>query len=230
MVDKNQLMNMRRGCGLTQEEVAKSLGLSRPSYIDIEKNKKALTIPQVKILASLFKASFEYLVLMLANPPLSESDKDKFKQVVLNCIKFGGSDRDGCITKTKLAKIVYLAEFKWFYEELKPLTKAKYLKFKHGPLADIYLAVVDELVEEGLVQMQTKNQAILIALIKSDPPNDLLEKSELKTIKLVAKKWQPANTEQIVEFTHKQLPWLVCKDNDVIPRSLIVQEDSKNIC
>lgn len=43
---------------------------------------------------------------------------EKYKQMILACIRNAGSKKDGRITKTKLAKLVYLADFAWFYNHL----------------------------------------------------------------------------------------------------------------
>ncbi len=48
-------------------------------------------------------------------------------------------------------------------------------------------------------------------------------------IKDIAKKWKNKNTKEIVDFTHKQLPWMVSYDREVIPYNLITQEDLENV-
>jgi hypothetical protein len=56
-----------------------------------------------------------------------EYDIEQYKAILTQCIKFG-SDKDGKITKTKLAKLAYLIDFGWFYENLELLTGLSYRK------------------------------------------------------------------------------------------------------
>ena len=222
------IYKLRKQQGLSQGQVAKDLGISRPSYVNLEKGKKELTLSQLETLATLFKVSPQELQFGIA---VSENEAltSKFKQLILNCIKFGGDKTDGKITKTKLAKLVYLAEFKWFYDNLKPLTGVAYKKLPQGPVADLYFRAVDELFSDGLLEIEQKGTAFMISLTESNVSDNLLKTEEMRVIKLVSKKWRNKNTEDIVNFTHQQLPWNICRRNEVIPIALITQEEPENV-
>ncbi|MFH1352969.1 MAG: helix-turn-helix transcriptional regulator, partial [bacterium] len=45
--------------GLTQEYMASELGISRPTYIQIERGERELTITEAKVLAAVFGIPFE---------------------------------------------------------------------------------------------------------------------------------------------------------------------------
>ena len=51
----NNIAKIRVENGYTQEKVAKSLGVSRPTYINIESGKKELTLSQAEILSTIFR-------------------------------------------------------------------------------------------------------------------------------------------------------------------------------
>ena len=53
--------------------------------------------------------------------------KEKLKQLILNCVKYG-ADKDGKITEKKLKALVYLCDFSSYYFFLKPITGIKYRK------------------------------------------------------------------------------------------------------
>ena len=218
---------LRNKRGLSQDDIAKSLGISRPSYINIERGKKELTLSQLKILANLLRVAPEELQFEMAMIT-SNISISKLKQIILNCVKFGGAKSDNKITKTKLAKLVYLSEFKWFYDNLKPLTGLAYKKLKQGPVPDVYFRAIDELFEEKLIDIQKRGNAFMITL-NEEASRDLLTDNELNTIATVSQKWQQSNTQQIVAFTHKQLPWKICRENEVIPYELITQEAPENV-
>lgn len=226
LVERIHKLRLERG--LSQADVAKALGISRPSYIDVERGKKELTLSQFRVLVNLLRVSPEELQFEIGDRTPNDISVLKFKQLILNCIKFGRDQGDGKITKTKLAKLVYLSEFTWFYKHLKPLTGLAYKKLPLGPVSEAYFRVIDELFEEKLIDIQKRGSAFMVAL--NEPAAcDLLTDDELSTITMVAEKWRPKNTQQIVAFTHQQLPWKICRDGEVIPYELITQEDPDNV-
>ena len=224
-----RIRKLRNSRGLSQTDVASSLKISRPSYIEVEKGKKELTLSQFKILAGLLRVSAEDLQFDSARGVVNDALMPKFKQVILNCIKFGSDKDDGKITKTKLAKLVYLSEFKWFYDNLKPLTGLVYKKLPQGPVANEYFRAIDELFEEKSINIEAKGSAFMLSL-NENASHSLLNPKEISTISLVSKKWQKNNTQQVVDFTHKQLPWKICQLGESIPYELITQEDPDNVC
>lgn len=48
-------------------------------------------------------------------------------------------------------------------------------------------------------------------------------------MKKIANKWRDKKTKDIVNFTHNQLPYFLCRDNEVIPYELITQEDPDKV-
>ncbi len=57
----------------------------------------------------------------------------KLQQIIAHCIVYGAM-KDGKITKTKLAKLVYLVDFAKFYKFLVPMTGFEYKKLPFGPV------------------------------------------------------------------------------------------------
>ena len=136
----NNIEPARLARGYTQEQVAHAIGVSRPTYINIESGKKDLTIRQAEALSSMLRISIDD-ILGVADGTSVFSDvlksTEKYKQIILNSLKCG-ADEDGKITKTKLAKLVYLADFIWYYLNLSPMSGMTYRKLPRGPVADVY--------------------------------------------------------------------------------------------
>jgi hypothetical protein len=61
------------------------------------------------------------------------------------------------------------------------------------------------------------------------PSHDKLNEDEFEMLQNIAKKWRWKKTQEIVDFTHKQLPWLVSYDKEIIPYGLITQEELENV-
>ena len=227
------LEKARLARGLTMEQVAEVLGISRQTYALIEANKKEITVSQAEKLAAMLRVELADLlgapdgVSTLTNT--LEAVK-KYKQIILNALK-AGADDDGKITKTKLAKLVYLADFTWYYNNLVPMSGMTYRKLPRGPVADVYFRALDELEEEGIMNPpEYKGKAMLLSLAESgEVPASELTRDEKQMIDKIGKAWKGYNTEAIVDFTHNQLPWQICRDGEAIPYGLITQEEPDHI-
>lgn len=217
--------------GYTQEQVASIIGVSRPTYINIENGKKELTLSQAESLASMLRISLDDILGVTDGAavfcdPIESAEK--YKQIILNAIKHG-SGRDGKITKTKLAKIVYLADFIWYYLKDKPMSGMTYRKLPQGPVSDVYFRVLDEMENVGQVEREEKGRAFLYSITENVAPTGKLSSEEIELIEEISEEWRDKSTEDIVNFTHEQLPWQICRDGEVIPYGLITQESPEKI-
>jgi hypothetical protein len=100
-----------------------------------------------------------------------------------------------------------------------------YRKLPRGPVADVYFRAVDEMEEDGTITREAKGKAILFSLIENEAPAGRLTEEELSLIEKIGKAWSGKSTDDIVNFTHEQLPWQICRDGEVIPYGLITQEE-----
>jgi len=227
----NNIGQARTARGYTQEQVAHAIGVSRPTYINIEAGKKELTVRQAEALASMLRIGMDD-ILGTADGSSVFSDviksTEKYKQIILNSLKYGAGE-DGKITKTKLAKLVYLADFIWYYLNSSPMSGMTYRKLPRGPLADVYFRALDEMEEDGLVIREPRGKAILFSLVEREAPASRLSDDELALIKKFGEAWRDKSTDDIVSFTHEQLPWQICRDGEVIPYGLITQEEPERV-
>lgn len=220
--------NIRKEKKFTQDEVAKYLWITRQTFSKLEKWSIEPTLGQAVKLSELLSIDIDNLIKtdtkVEAKKPI---DWDKYKQIITNFIKYGADD-DGKITKTKLAKLCYLLDFSWYYYNLEPITGLEYKKFAQWPVPDAYFSTLEELFQDDYIAIEIKWRSHLIENIWT-PSNDKLSEDELNMLQDIAKKWKWKQTHEIVDFTHKQLPWLVSYDKEVIPYGLITQEDLENV-
>jgi len=153
---------------------------------------------------------------------------EKYKQMILNAVKYG-ADSDGRITKTKLAKLVYLSDFIWYYLKSSPMSGMIYVKLPHGPVSDVYFRALDELEEDGTIMREIRGKAFLYSLVEKEVSVNKLVVEEVNLIKKIGSTWRHKSTDDIVNFTHQQLPWQICKFGEVIPYGLIMQEEPENV-
>ncbi|OGI98263.1 hypothetical protein A3H53_03940 [Candidatus Nomurabacteria bacterium RIFCSPLOWO2_02_FULL_40_10] len=211
------IKTLRKERGLSQLELANKLGIARSSYISIEQGKRELTMGEFEKLSGTLGVSFEEL------EGGESPNYEKYKQMILAFLRL-----DKKIPKTKLAKLMYLADAGWFYYHLQSMSGMQYRKIQYGPVADSYFRVIDELYENGQIEIdQTEDGAMLISQTRGGEKNSLSEikKDELKLITDISEKWKGKKTKEIVQFTHNQFPYLCAKENDIITLGLITQED-----
>jgi len=215
------IKDLRAERGLSQAEIAKKIGVSRSSYISFEQGKTELTLSEVAKLAELFGVSLREV------ESGEKPNYEKYKQMILAFLRKGGT-----ITKTKLAKLLYFADFAWFYYNLKSMSGMQYRKMQYGPVSDSYFSIIDEMAEKGEINVeQTKDGAMVISQTRSGAMIDLSEinKKEDDLIKDIEKKWKNKKTNEMVDFTHKQLPYMFAADNEVVSYGLFTQENPDEI-
>lgn len=221
---------MRRG--ISQEEMAEQLSITRPTYNNIEQGKRDITLTEANKVSSILGLDIDVLRGAVDGVAASGNHNvdAKYEQMIMSAIKYG-ADSDGRITKTKLAKLVYLADFGWYYDNLVSMSGMVYRKLPQGPVPDAYFRAIDELMAENKINVELKGSSMMISLIEPDSVNrSLLNDNEQKEIKKVCETWRGKNTQEIVDFTHSQLPWQICRDGEAIPYELITQEDSGRVC
>lgn len=207
--------------GFSQSFMAEKLGISRPSYVGIEQGKRELTMGEFEKLSSVLGVSFEEI-------ESGESPNyEKYRQMILAFLR-----QSGKIPKTKLAKLLYFADFGWFYYHLKSMSGMQYRRLQYGPVTDAYFRIIDEMSDAGEIRIiQTEDGAMLISQTRSGAKVDLKEvsKEEEKLIKNIEEKWKGKKTAEIVNFTHKQFPYLYAQDNEIVSYGLFTQENPDEI-
>ena len=215
------IKSLRLEKSISQLDMSKKLDISRASYIAIEQGKRDLTVPELEKISNVLGVSFEEL-------ESGESPNyEKYKQMVLAFLRHGGK-----MPKTKLAKLLYLADFSWFYYNLESMSGMQYRKIQYGPVTDAYFRIVDEMFDNGEINIeQTSEGAMLISQTRSGAKVSLskINKEEEKLIKNIEDKWKGKKTAEIVDFTHKQLPYLYARDNEIVSYGLFTQEDPDEI-
>jgi len=214
------IKDLRLEKGVSQEDICGRIGVSRSSYIAFEQGKTELSFSQIAQLANIFGLSLEQVEGGL------KPNYEKYKQMILAYLRCHLSN-DGKVVKTKLAKLLYLADFAWFYDHLESMSGMQYRRLPYGPVPDIYFRAIDELEESGQINIDHKSDILLISETDSSKKQTLTElsKDELTLIDNISQKWKAKKATEIVHFTHNQLPYKICQPDEIIPYELITQED-----
>jgi transcriptional regulator with XRE-family HTH domain len=219
------IKNLRLKRGFSQLEISEKLGISRPSYIAIEQGKRELNLSEAEKLAGILGVTLKEMESGIT------ANYEKYKQMILAYLRSGADVRSG-VPKTKLAKLVYLADFSWFYKHLKSMSGMQYRKIQYGPVPDLFFRAIDELFDEGKIDItKTDEGAMLISPTRTAEKSNLSELSgeEVDIIKKISEKWKNKRTQEIVDFTHNQFPYLLANDDEIISYDTITQENPEDV-
>ena len=215
---------------LSQDQLAKAIGVSRPTYTAIESGKQILSTDQAQRLASMLGVTIDEL--LSGNIP----NIAKYKHMILTYLRMNlTSKADNKIPKTKLAKLLYLSDFAWYYNHSESMSGMQYRRIAYGPVPDTFFRAIDELEEAGKIVVERKNEngkeMFLISESESNKNEKIqdLSNEELKLMSKIGKKWKDKKTNEIVNFTHNQLPYAICRPDEIIPYELITQEDPEMV-
>lgn len=221
MIVTEKIKEYRKAACITQEEVVQRLGLSRPSWIAVEQGRREPSISELQQFAELCDITISD-ILDLEHETDNQAASVKYRQMILNCLALGSSD--GKIPKTKLAKLLYLADFASFRLHGSSMSGLQYRKLPYGPVADEFFRVLDELYEGGQIRIEEAGKARLVSATEPNVPSSLLSSQDKGLLKKICSKWGDKNTDEIVQFTHNQLPWSSAQDGQLIPYSLIKKQ------
>jgi transcriptional regulator with XRE-family HTH domain len=228
----------------SQEEVAGKLGISRPSYIALEQGKRELSLAEANAFAKLFQISLEELMQGKKNGPVVVLEKrivkkveeqkfekssvrisvpqekvEKFKKILLYILsKVGGKPNVG---QTVLYKLLYFIDFDFYEKYEEQLIGAKYMRNTYGPSPVAFAKIVKELEQEGKLEtikskFYTHDQTKY--LVNPSEQIDLsgLSGTEIAHIDWELKRLSDLTANQLTNLSHKDTPWLVAKDKELL--------------
>jgi transcriptional regulator with XRE-family HTH domain len=242
-----KIANLRKLKGLSQEDLARQIGISRSSLTQIELGNRGVDIKELQKLAMELKFSYdEFLsaetekIDMKVSEPIAayklkaplrisrpETDPDKFRNVLLYILeKCAGKANVG---ETVLSKLLYFSDFNYYelYEE--HLTSARYKKMPFGPVPVGLDIAINEMIESLQIQrIKTEYfgypQTRFIPLVK--PDLTMLKASEAYIIDKVIEQMGDWSASGISEYSHKDMPWVATKEGDEIDYELVFYREA----
>lgn len=222
-----KIRSLRERKGKTQEEMARALDMTRPTYNAIETGKRELTIGELHRLCNLLGVTVEQFLFSSTQSESYENRMAKYKEVILNCLQCGSEVGDLSTTKTKLAALVYMCDFAAYYENKASLSKGlPYRHMTYGPVVDAYYRMIDELYDEGAINIELRGRAIMIKANEPSASRVTLSDDEVALIRRVCEQWSLESTQSVVEFVQSQTPWRFCTEGEIIPYNLILNEST----
>lgn len=236
-----RIMALRKGKGLSQEALAKSIGISRPSLAQTELGNRSLDVFELYNLS----VALEFSLDEFLSPDFNASDEfrhekravakkteirisvpvlqmDKFKNVLLYLLeRCSGKPNIG---ETVLNKLLYFCDFNYYelYEE--HLTGARYKKLPYGPVPQQFDSIINEMIDAGqLKRIKTEYhgfpQTRYMPLEKPDLTQ--LSAAEITVIDQVIQQMSDWNANMISDYSHEDKPWRATTDGDYISYNLV---------
>ncbi len=243
-----RITKLRKMKGLSQEDLAKSVKISRPSLAQIELGNRSVDILELQKLSLVLGFSLDDF--MSKDFPASQEQEvegkeeknakkekerisvptlqvSKFKNVLLYILeRCAGKPNVG---ETVLYKLLYFSDFNYYelYEE--HLTGAKYRKLPYGPVPQKLDTIIGQMIEKGQLQrVKTEYhgypQTRYLPLEKADLTE--LRASEKEIIDRVIEQMSDWSAGAISNYSHKDMPWLASKEGEEINYELAFYRDA----
>lgn len=230
------IQQLRKKHHLSQEYLASILGISRPTYMQIEEGKRDLTITEAANLSNLFGLSLNdflqekeiHIMVTIEKDDkyikekkeeirisVPQQKKDKFKQVLLYILKkVGGKPNIGM---TALYKLLYFIDFDYYEKYEDQLMGLVYLKNHHGPTPLLFDNLIKEMVRTGEIErIKSKFYEFPQTKYLINPeivPNlSILNGQEQEHIDSELNRLSDMTAAELTEFSHKDVPWISAQD------------------
>jgi transcriptional regulator with XRE-family HTH domain len=235
-----RVTELRKAKGLSQEDLAKSVKISRPSLAQIELGNRSVDILELQKLSLVLEFSLDDFMSKNFSTSQDVEGKEekkvkkaterisvptlqinKFKNVLLYILeRCAGKPNVG---ETVLYKLLYFSDFNYYelYEE--HLTGAKYRKLPYGPVPQKLDTIINQMIDKGLLQrVKTQYhgfpQTRYLPLEKADLTE--LKASEKDVIDRVIEQMSDWSASAISNYSHNDLPWEVTDEGKEISYEL----------
>lgn len=230
------IKQLRKKHNLTQEALAFELGISRPTYMQIECEERDLTVSEAKKLADFYGIVFDDFAQGIDSQIKVEISKkvqkikekkqeirisiprknlEKFKEVLLYVLsKVSGKPHVGEVV---IYKLLYFIDFDFYEKFEEQLIGATYIKNHYGPTPLEFKAIVDDMLKSGeIVKVEGKyfNYTQKKYLPVREPDlTKLKDARELHHIDEVIARLGDKNATELSEYSHEDTPWIIAKKN-----------------
>ncbi len=241
-----KIKSSREQNGFSQGYMANELGMSRPTYMQIETGERDITVTEAKKLAAIFSVSLENFLAGKSSVPeiilpaetnksktstiirirKTKKDLNKFKQVLLYILGKVGSKPN--VGETVLHKLLYFIDFDYYEKFEENLIGATYIKNHHGPTSvELGTIIRDMQKKEEIETVKSKyfkyEQRKYLPLKRANL--NKLSARETKQIDDVLARLSDKNAKEIENYSHGDIPWIVAKNGKPLSYESVFYRD-----
>lgn len=243
------ILEQRKKHDLTQDFLASKIGVSRPTYVQIEQGERDLTITEARKLSDIFGIVFDDFVQGKDTSATVEVKKSvkkikeekqemrisvpqknlqKFKEVLLYVLsKVGGKPNVG---EAVVYKLLYFIDFDFYEKFEEQLIGATYIKNHYGPTPVEFKTIVDDMIKNGeVVKVEGKyfNYPQRKYLPIRRPNLNVLSGREIEHIDDVLARLADKNAKEMENYSHEDIPWKAAKDGKSISYESVFYRDER---
>lgn len=240
---------LRERAGLTQEDLAEILGISRPAVTSIETGGRRVSTDELVRLARALGVTTDQIVGLTTAPEVvlesggggtqiresrpemrisvPQKNVEKFREVLLYVLARVGAKPN--IGETVLYKLLYFMDFDYYEKYEEQLIGATYQRNHYGPTPMEFSALVEAMEQDGelaRVHRPYFEFAQKKYLPLRDPDLSKLNARELDLINDVIHRLSDMSARQISDYSHKDVPWATTPEGDVIPYEAVFYRTS----
>lgn len=246
----NFIKELRLKKKLTQDYLAKELNISRPTYFQIEKGGRDLTVVEAGKLAAIFNLTREDFLnkknlsirVNIESDIKSPSAKKeapirisipqknirKFKEVFLYILSKVGSKPN--VGESVINKLLYFIDFDYYEKFEEQLIGATYIRNHYGPIPCEFIKVIEQMkadkeIEEIKSRYFTHEQKKFLPIRR--PNLELLSAREVSLIDEVLNRLSDKSAKEMTDYSHGDIPWLVHKEGEPISYESVFYRDDK---
>lgn len=234
-----KIKELRDGLDLSQDDLAKQVGLSRVALSQIECGNRGLEAIELAKVASFFGVDMNEMLKdeqpaklnkkIVSPVAVNKFNSEKLKNTILYILeKCGGKPNVG---ETVLYKLLYFIDFDSFEKYGKSVTGMNYVKLQYGPVPTIkeYTPTVSSMVANNEIKIFSQEyfgrvQKRYVAL--ANHGDNALTALETAVIDLVVSRLSDMSATQIEGYVHEDAPWKLTQDKEVIPYALIFERSA----
>ncbi|MHB1275452.1 MAG: type II toxin-antitoxin system antitoxin SocA domain-containing protein [Candidatus Humimicrobiaceae bacterium] len=240
------ILQQRAKRNMTQGHLASELGISRPTYMQIEHGKREITVTEARKLSEIFNMTLNdflagresrHKVILpgqVAKEQISikirvtEKNLEKFKQVILYVLGKVGSKPN--VGETVLHKLFYFIDFDYYEKFEENLMGATYIKNHHGPTSIELGSIIENMKKSGeLEAVQSKyfkyEQKKYLPLKR--PDLNVLSAREVEHIEDVLARLSDKNAKEIENYSHEDIPWKSAHDGEPLSYESVFYRDER---
>ena len=232
------LKKLRQESDVSQDFLAEKIGLSRPTYAQIESGARDISVKEAQKLAHFFGLSLEDFLAGRKTPELkielekSKKEKilkveerisipqekvEKFKEVLLYILESIGARPN--IGEAVVCKLMYFIDFDFYEKFEEQLIGARYIKNHFGPTPVAFPEIVAQMEKDGDLARVTKKyfqheQKKYLPLRSANLSSFSAQEKEL--IDWEIERFKDFNATKMRDYSHKDVPWIGADDLEPI--------------
>lgn len=241
-----RLAQYRKAKDYSQEELASTIGISRPSLVQIESGKRNIDILEMQKLAMTLGFSIDEFLTSspnqfsepaaayLTKPKKTERRKpvpifnfEKFNNCLLYILE-KTAGKPG-IDEKQINNLFYFIDFNYYEIYETHLSTSTYRKRLNLPIIEKIDVLVNQLInEESIIRIKTNREKKsinrLIPLKNADLQN--LKASEVEMMDMVCEQMSNWSTIKLETYTQEDVPCKATKEGDILNYELVFYRDT----